>query len=116
MDIRRHFLLKVNGPIRIRFYFQPINSWSADGGVGPNAGEHSFTGVFLDQVRSRGLRVYQAPDLKEHVLNAVLVETARGIRLAKEKSSKKIDGAVALAMALWSAQQHGYGDGIGIWF
>jgi len=74
-----------------------------------------FTGVFLDQVRSRGLRVYQAPDLKEHVLNAVLVETARGIRLAKEKSSKKIDGAVALAMALWSAQQHGYCDGIGIW-
>ena len=59
--------------------------------------------------------MYQAPDLKEHVLNAVLVESARGIRLAKEKSSKKIDGAVALAMALWSAQQHSHGDGIGIW-
>ena len=75
----------------------------------------AFTGVLLDQIRSGGLRVYQAPDLKEHGLNAVLVESARGIRLAKEKSSKKIDGAVALAMALWSAQQHGYGEGIGIW-
>ena len=52
----------------------------------------AFTGAFLDQVRSRGLRVYRAPDLRQHVLNAVLVETSRGIRLTKQKSSKKIDG------------------------
>jgi len=78
----------------------------------PNAtgNQTAFTGVLLNQIRSRGLRVYQAPDLREHTLNAVLVETAREIRLAKEKSSKKIDGAVALARALWSAQQHSYGD------
>lgn len=63
----------------------------------------AFTGVFLDQVRSRGLRVYRAPDLRQQVLNAVLVETSRGLRLAKEKGSKKIDGAVALAMAIYGA-------------
>ncbi len=47
--------------------------------------------------------MYLAPDLSQQVLNAVLVETSRGIRLAKEKSSKKIDGAVALAMAVHGA-------------
>ena len=57
----------------------------------------------MDQVRSRGLRVYRAPDLRQQILNAVLVETPRGLRLAKEKSSKKIDGAVALAMAVHGA-------------
>ena len=63
----------------------------------------AFTGVFLDQVRSRGLRVYRAPDLRQQVLNAVLVETSKGLRLAKEKGSNKIDGAVALAMAIYGA-------------
>ena len=33
--------------------------------------------------------------------------TAQGVRLGKEKASRKIDGAVALAMACWAAQQHG---------
>ncbi len=65
----------------------------------------AFTGVFLDLVRSGGLRVYRAPDLREQVLNAVMIETSRGIRLAKEKANRKIDAAVALAMALWGAQQ-----------
>ena len=65
----------------------------------------AFTGVFLDLVRSGGLRVYKAPDLREQVLNAVMIETSRGIRLAKEKANRKIDAAVALAMAIWGAQQ-----------
>ena len=34
--------------------------------------------------------------LTEHILNAVALETPRGLRLAKEKTSKKIDLAVAL--------------------
>ena len=61
----------------------------------------AFTGVLLDMIRGGGLRVYQATDLREQVLNATMVETARGVRLAKEKASRKIDGAVALAMAVW---------------
>jgi phage terminase large subunit-like protein len=46
-------------------------------------------------------------DLREHVLNAVSVETARGIRLAKEKQSLKIDGCVALSFAVLAAVQYG---------
>ena len=49
---------------------------------------------------NRNLRLYNAPDLREHCLNAVSVETPRGIRLAKEKQSAKIDGAVALSFAV----------------
>jgi phage terminase large subunit-like protein len=38
---------------------------------------------------------------------AVSVETPRGIRLAKEKQSAKIDGAVALSFAVLCAVQYG---------
>jgi hypothetical protein len=44
------------------------------------------------------------PVLTEHVLNAVAVETPRGFRLAKEKTSRKIDAAVALSMSHHTAK------------
>lgn len=66
-----------------------------------------FTGALLDSIRSGSLQVYGADDLREQVLNAVMIETARGIRLAKEKASRKIDAAVALAMAVFGAQKWG---------
>jgi len=56
---------------------------------------------------NRNLRIYNAPDLREHVLNAVSVETPRGIRLSKQKTSAKIDGAVALSFAVLAAVQFG---------
>lgn len=56
---------------------------------------------------TKGIRLYNAPDLREHVLNAVSVETPRGIRLSKQKTSRKIDGAVALSFAVLAAVQHG---------
>jgi len=37
---------------------------------------------------NRGLRVYNAPNLRTDVLNAASVETSRGIRLSKEKQSR----------------------------
>jgi phage terminase large subunit-like protein len=49
------------------------------------------------------LRVYNAPDLRQHIINSSSVETSRGFRLVKEKSSLKIDGAIALAMACVAA-------------
>lgn len=52
-----------------------------------------------DLVRDRRLAVYPDPELRQHVLNAVAVATARGWRLDKSKSSKKIDAAVALSFA-----------------
>jgi len=42
--------------------------------------------------------------LTEHVLNAVAKETPRGYRLDKEKTSLKIDAAVALSMAHYHAR------------
>ncbi len=56
---------------------------------------------------TKNLRLYPAPDLRQHVLNAVSVETPRGIRLSKQKTSNKIDGAVALSFAVLAAIQNG---------
>ena len=61
----------------------------------------------LSSVLTTGIRLYNAPDLRQHVLNAVSVETPRGIRLAKQKTSNKIDGAVALSFAVLAAVQNG---------
>ena len=47
---------------------------------------------------NRRIRLYNAPNLHEHVLNAASAKTSRDIRLAKEKQSIKIDGAVALSL------------------
>lgn len=43
------------------------------------------------------------PDLREHVLNAVVDETTRGFRLDKAKNKQKIDAAVAASMAAFGA-------------
>jgi hypothetical protein len=61
-----------------------------------------------DVIVGKRLRHYNDPTLNEHILNAVAIETQRGIRLAKEKTSKKIDLAVALAMALQGASDNAY--------
>ena len=53
-------------------------------------------------VRRKLARVEIGP---QHVHNAVAVETPRGFRLAKEKTTAKIDGAVALSMAHWGARE-----------
>ena len=47
-----------------------------------------------------------APDLRQHALNAVAIESTRGWKLAKEKTSKKIDAVVALSMACVAALEH----------
>ena len=57
-------------------------------------------------IRSQELRHSKVRELTEHILNAVTVDSARGFRLAKEKSYKKIDAAVALSMALHQARKH----------
>jgi hypothetical protein len=60
------------------------------------AGNALFTAV-----REGRLRVYPgARDLREHVLAASARETDRGIRLVKTAGRRKIDGAIALAMAV----------------
>ena len=56
---------------------------------------------------NRRIRLYNAPNLHEHVLNAASAKTSRDIRLAKEKQSMKIDGAVALSFAVTAAGESG---------
>jgi len=60
-----------------------------------------------DLILQRRLRTFFHPILREHVLNAVAIERPRGVRLDKDSTSKKIDGAVALAMATWAALYRG---------
>ena len=59
--------------------------------------------TLFDLLNGKNLRMYPADDLKQHAMNTVAVESVRGWRIAKEKTSKKIDGIVALAMGCVSA-------------
>lgn len=68
-----------------------------------NAGRVEADQSLYDAIVGGGLRHYSDPTLNEHIHNAVAVETPRGFRLAKEKTAKKIDAAVALSMANWGA-------------
>jgi phage terminase large subunit-like protein len=56
-------------------------------------------------VRDKNLVAYKSADLREHVLNAVGIETPSGVRMVKGKSSKKIEAAISLAMACVAAVQ-----------
>jgi phage terminase large subunit-like protein len=58
-------------------------------------------------VRDGNLIAYKSPELREHVLNAVGIDTPGGVRMVKGKSSRKIDAAIALAMALVRAVEDG---------
>ena len=65
------------------------------------------TEALYSVLTTQGIRLYNAPDLRQHVLNAVSIETPRGIRLSKQKTSNKIDAAVALSFAVLAAIQNG---------
>jgi len=68
--------------------------------------------ALYDAIIGRLIRHYGDPTLNEHINNAVAIETPRGFRLAKEKTSRKIDAAVALSMAHHGAlnTQKAYGQ------
>lgn len=59
--------------------------------------------ALYDAIISKSLKHYDHPTLNEHVKHAVAAESARGFRLAKEKTKHKIDAAVALSMAHYGA-------------
>jgi hypothetical protein len=61
--------------------------------------------ALYDAVIARTVRHYGDPTLTEHIYNAVALETPRGLRLAKEKTSLKIDASVALSMSRWGADE-----------
>lgn len=64
--------------------------------------------ALFDVLHDKNLWTYPADDLREHLQNAVAQHTSRGFRIVKDKSNrrtikKKVDGAVALAMAVYKA-------------
>ncbi|MFB3919253.1 MAG: terminase large subunit domain-containing protein [Candidatus Velamenicoccus archaeovorus] len=50
-------------------------------------------------IKSTTLKLYQAEDLRAHVLNANIKESAKGFQIVKGTASKKVDLAISLAMA-----------------
>lgn len=59
--------------------------------------------TLYDVVKAGTLVLYADGELRQHILNAVAIESPRGFRIAKEKASKKIDACVALSMAVVAA-------------
>jgi hypothetical protein len=76
----------------------PMEEYPQTSGNLTAAGQNLF-----ELVRGRNLVMYPDEELRRHALNAVAVDTGRGWRLAKEKSSRKIDGVVALSFACLDA-------------
>jgi phage terminase large subunit-like protein len=70
--------------------------------------------ALYDAVLTRQLRHYGDPRLDEHINNAIAKESVRGYRLDKEKTSRKIDAAVALSMSHIGALENKRGGGMAV--
>jgi Phage Terminase len=71
----------------------------------PNLTEASTN--LYELIKGRGIALYPDADIRLAVSRAVALETTRGWRIAKEKTSHKIDVVVALGMAALGAVQQG---------
>lgn len=72
-----------------------------------SASTTQFGQALFDALNGRNLLIYPDAELRQQALNTVAVESTRGWRIAKDKSSKKIDAIVALAMACLAAVETG---------
>jgi phage terminase large subunit-like protein len=66
----------------------------------------------FELIKGRGLVVYPDDGIRLAVSRAIAIETPRGWRIAKEKTSHKIDVVVALAMASLFAVEQGQAPGV----
>lgn len=62
--------------------------------------------TLFDLLTGKNLVVYPSDELRQQALSTIAIENPRGWRIAKEKSSKKIDAIVALTMACCAAMAH----------
>jgi phage terminase large subunit-like protein len=69
----------------------------------------AFGQALFDALKGRNLVMYPDAELRQQALNTVAIESVRGWKIAKEKSSKKVDAIVALAMACLAAVETGQG-------
>jgi phage terminase large subunit-like protein len=72
------------------------------------------TSNLLELIQGRNLTAYPSDEIKRAVLNAAVIESPRGFRLAKERTSAKIDLAAALSFACLAAVQGGAMEGQGL--
>lgn len=68
-----------------------------------------------DLLKDGNLIAYETEDLRRQISHAVAVQTARGWRIAKEKSALKIDAVVALAMAALATIEGSHSQTSGEW-
>jgi phage terminase large subunit-like protein len=71
-----------------------------------SAGQNAF-----ELIRGRNIVVYPDAELRRHALNAVAIDTGRGWRIAKERTTHKIDGLAALSFACLDAIGRSPGTG-----
>lgn len=64
--------------------------------------------ALFDLLAGKNLRLYPSEEMRQQALSTVAIESPRGWRIAKERTSKKIDGIVALAMAVAEAIAQGH--------
>ncbi len=109
------YLLQLSREFRLREVrydpYQMVRSAQALGKQGvqmtpydQTSGNLTLAGQTLyDLVNGRQIQFYPDAELRRHFLNAVAVHSGRGWRLAKEKTSNKIDGCVAASFAALAA-------------
>ena len=57
----------------------------------------------FEVIKSRGIQLYPDPEMRVSISHTIAVQNPRGWRIAKEKTSHKIDVIVALGMAVLAA-------------
>jgi phage terminase large subunit-like protein len=108
-------LLDLQGRFRVRsVHFDPYQMQAVAqrlGSAGVPMFEFAQTPAHLtamgsnlyELVKSAGIVFYPDDDLRLAMSRAVAVESERGLKITKAKSSHKVDVVVALAMAAWAA-------------
>lgn len=71
--------------------------------------------ALFDLLTGKNLLLYPSGDIRAQALNTITIETPRGWRIAKEKTTKKIDVIVALAMACVSTMTIGKREPVRVW-
>ena len=65
------------------------------------------TETLYSALNNQRLRLYDAPDLRQHVLNAASVETSRGFRLAKESRVSRLTAPWRYRLGAWRLDRTG---------
>jgi len=63
----------------------------------------AFSQCLFDLIKSKRISFYQSEELRESMINCKVVYSSRGWRIVKKSGTKKIDLAIALAMASYGA-------------